>query len=223
MASRLASWDELAHLVTVHGRRRGRGSRDRPRKCRTQRGSRRPCLLPAALQSAGHRHRRHRDASGCRPPARSAFPGSTPSSGPRPRVGRCMSRPTAGASPSILSFLTALPFDVLPEWAEIRALPLEAQTGPLPRSRCAWRLVRAAYEGTYGWRGIGPQPRKPDFEALRLYEHGLAPQPVGGRRGPPAWRRPGRGDDRSGPGIGLPSAVHPGSPGHSGPRRTCWP
>ena len=27
----------------------------------------------------------------------------------------------------VLSFLTALPFDVLPEWAEIRALPVDAQ------------------------------------------------------------------------------------------------
>ena len=77
----------------------------------------------------------------------------------------------------ILSFLTSLPFDVLPEWAEIRALPVDQQKALLRDESTRARLISAANEGNYSWSGVGPQPRKPDYEELRLYQHGLPPNP----------------------------------------------
>ena len=50
------------------------------------------------------------------------------------------------------------------------------------------RLVRSGMEGDYSrWRGIGAMPRKPDFDGIRVYLHGLPPNPtvseVAGERG----------------------------------------
>ena len=39
--------------------------------------------------------------------------------------------------------------------------------------------IKSATEGNYtAWRGIGAQPRKPDFEGIRVYERGLPPNPT---------------------------------------------
>ena len=41
------------------------------------------------------------------------------------------------------------------------------------------RLIRAGMEGDYSrWRGIGAMPRKPDFDGIRVYLHGLPPNPT---------------------------------------------
>ena len=51
-------------------------------------------------------------------------------------------------------------------------------------ARCATRRVRerlvaAAMHGDYGrWRGIGAMPRRPDFDGIRVYQHGLPPNPT---------------------------------------------
>ena len=79
----------------------------------------------------------------------------------------------------LLSFKTKLPFDVLPEWIDVRALPLDQQraifTDPARRAR----LVEIAAKGDYShWRGIGAMPRKPDFDGIRVYERGLPPNPT---------------------------------------------
>ena len=79
----------------------------------------------------------------------------------------------------LLSFKTKLPFDVLPEWEPVRALPIEEQKHALRDPDTRARLIRAATEGNYSaWRGIGAQPRKPDFEGIRVYERGLPPNPT---------------------------------------------
>jgi N-acyl-D-aspartate/D-glutamate deacylase len=48
--------------------------------------------------------------------------------------------------------------------------------------------VDAAVTGDYGgWRGVGAEPRKPDYDGIRVYERGLPPNPslaeVAARRG----------------------------------------
>ena len=79
----------------------------------------------------------------------------------------------------LLGFKTRLPFEVLPEWQDIRARPwpeqLQAFRDPGTRSR----LADAAMNGDYTqWRGIGAMPRKPDFDGIRAFQHGLPPNPT---------------------------------------------
>lgn len=79
----------------------------------------------------------------------------------------------------LLSFATRLPFDLLPEWQPVRALPVDEQQRALRDPETRRRLVDAAMTGDYTrWRGIGAMPRKPDFDGIRVYLHGLPPNPT---------------------------------------------
>jgi N-acyl-D-amino-acid deacylase len=78
----------------------------------------------------------------------------------------------------LLSLETRLPFDLLPEWAPLRALPLEEQLAVLRDPARSAAYVDAAVRGDYGeWSGVGAQARPPDFEGIRVYRHGLPPNP----------------------------------------------
>ena len=67
------------------------------------------------------------------------------------------------------SFRTQLPFDALPEWRTLRALPLAAQRDVLSKPDRRARLVRAAHDGPYG-RAIGAEARQPDFDRMLVVE-----------------------------------------------------
>ena len=120
----------------------------------------------------------------------------------------------------LLSFLTRLPFDALDEWQEIRGLPHAEQQRVLRDPSAREKLVDAAMHGDYTkWRGIGAMPRKPDWDGIRVYEHGLPPNPTLRRaRGRPQHHT-GRCDDRSRARHQLRAAVHPAEPVPAGPRR----
>ena len=100
----------------------------------------------------------------------------------------------------LLSFETRLPFDLLPEWHDVRALPdrrAAARAARPVRARAAdprrrWRAT------TRRWRGIGAKPRKPDFDGIRVYERGLPPNPTS-TRSRRSGASPGGGDDRPAP------------------------
>jgi len=78
----------------------------------------------------------------------------------------------------LLSFKTKMPFDVLPEWAALRSRPLREQLEALRVPSVRERLVHEAVTGDYGgWRGVGAEPRKPDFDGIRVYRQGLPPNP----------------------------------------------
>ncbi len=78
----------------------------------------------------------------------------------------------------LLSFATKLPFDVLPVWDEFRAQPPAAQLAQLRDPAVRDRLEQAALQGDYtAWRGIGAMPRKPDFDGIKVFLHGLPPNP----------------------------------------------
>jgi N-acyl-D-aspartate/D-glutamate deacylase len=73
---------------------------------------------------------------------------------------------------------TKLPFDLLPAWHDLRTLPVDEQVHILgdPDRRAPY--VEAAVNADYGqWKGVGAQARPPDFEGIRVYEHGLPPNP----------------------------------------------
>jgi N-acyl-D-amino-acid deacylase len=77
---------------------------------------------------------------------------------------------------SLTSFRTRLPFDGLPVWREVRALPLDAQRAALDDPEVAARLVAAAHDGPYG-RAIGAEARKPDFDEMQVLERPVPPNP----------------------------------------------
>jgi len=78
----------------------------------------------------------------------------------------------------LLSLRTRLPFDLLPAWSDLRALPVDAQLAVLSDPDRRRTYVAAAVEADYGaYTGVGAQARPPDFEGIRVYERGLPPNP----------------------------------------------
>src|SRR5690606_24641133 len=60
------------------------------------------------------------------------------------------------------SFRTQLPFDRLPVWRELRALPLEEQRRRLADPALVEKLVKSAHESRYG-EAVGGEARPPEF------------------------------------------------------------
>jgi N-acyl-D-amino-acid deacylase len=88
----------------------------------------------------------------------------------------------------LLSLRTRLPFDLLEDWGDLRRTPVDQQLRVLGDPALARPYIDAAVHADYGrWRGLGAQARPPDFDGIRVYEHGLPPNPtvadVAGGRG----------------------------------------
>jgi N-acyl-D-amino-acid deacylase len=88
----------------------------------------------------------------------------------------------------LLSLKTRLPFDLIDSWADLRRRPLAEQLGILGHPEHRRPFVQAAIDADYrAWSGVGAQARPPDFDGIRVYEHGLPPNPsvaeVAARRG----------------------------------------
>lgn len=91
----------------------------------------------------------------------------------------------------LLSFKTKLPFDLVPAWHDFRRLPERAQLEGLRDPVTRDRLVRAAITADYGaWTGVGASARPPDFEGIRVYRHGLPPNPSVAEIGRRSGRHP---------------------------------
>lgn len=75
---------------------------------------------------------------------------------------------------SILHFEGQLPFDKLPGWKALRALPASEQKAALrdPDRRAA--LVREAHEGEYG-EAVGAEARKPDYDWVLVMRDAMGP------------------------------------------------
>jgi len=89
----------------------------------------------------------------------------------------------------LLSFKTRLPFDVLPEWKEVRSLPLEEQARALRDPSLRAKLVEAAHNGNYG-RAIGAETRKPDYRWIRILDQPVPPNPTVAERSAELGRDP---------------------------------
>jgi N-acyl-D-aspartate/D-glutamate deacylase len=76
----------------------------------------------------------------------------------------------------VLSFEANLPFDGLAEWKPIRALPLEEQKKALRDPAVRARLIKDAHEGSYG-NAIGAEARKPDYDWVFLMQSPLGNNP----------------------------------------------
>ncbi|MCU1345174.1 MAG: hypothetical protein JWL70_1440 [Acidimicrobiia bacterium] len=74
----------------------------------------------------------------------------------------------------LLSFQTHTPFDKLPGWAEVRALPLEEQKLALRDPKLRERLVYAAHNEHYG-EAAGAEARRPNYKALLVLDKPVPP------------------------------------------------
>jgi N-acyl-D-amino-acid deacylase len=102
--------------------------------------------------------------------------------------GRCIAQTHCRGISVLLSLRTRLPFDLIPAWGELRARSLEAQLAVLSDPDRRRTYVEAAVGADYGdWKGVGAQARPPDFEGIRVYRQGLPPNPsvadIGRQRG----------------------------------------
>jgi len=77
------------------------------------------------------------------------------------------------------SFRSQLPFDRLPVWRELRALPLEEQRRRLADRGLVEQLVKSANESRYG-EAVGGEARKPEFERMRVLDAPVPPNPTVG-------------------------------------------
>src|ERR1700677_1736888 len=78
----------------------------------------------------------------------------------------------------LLSLKTKLPFDLLPAWHDLRRQPLAEQLAVLGHPERRRPLVDAAVAAEYAtWSCVGAQARPPDFDGIRVYRHGLPPNP----------------------------------------------
>lgn len=75
------------------------------------------------------------------------------------------------------SFQTRLPFDAVPEWVEIRSLPLAAQREILRDPEKRERLVRAALGYSYAVT-TGAEARPPDYDRMRVLTSPVPPWPT---------------------------------------------
>ena len=177
VASRLAAWSELHHLVAVM-RRTGHGlleggtenilSPDPDVVAETWREIRHIAVdlqVPMtagiiATRDGGRRMLDHIDALG-------------------EQGGRFFGQSHCRGISVLLSFKTRMPFDLLPEWSELRGRPLAEQLQILSHNDARARFAEIAMNGDFsGWRGIGAMPRKPDYDGIRVYERGLPPNPT---------------------------------------------
>ncbi len=176
VASRVASWDELRHLVGVMGRL-GAG------------------ILEGGAEGAISPDPDVRAHTGALVRALAVETGVTVTTGlvatdpagnqmldlidsVAAAGGRMFAQTHCRGISVLLSFKTRLPFDVLPEWELIRSLPEPQQRQAFRDPAVRERLARAAMAGDYTrWRGIGAMPRTPDYEGTLVYQRGLPPNP----------------------------------------------
>lgn len=88
-------------------------------------------------------------------------------------VGVCHPRGIGAMS----SFRTQLPFDRLPVWRELRALPLDEQLRQLHDADVVADLVRAARESTFA-EAFGAEARPPEFDRMRVMDSAVPPTPT---------------------------------------------
>ena len=74
----------------------------------------------------------------------------------------------------LLSFETVLPFDHLPVWRELRALPLDEQKQALHDPDLRRRLIEACDSAVFG-KTVGADARPPHWDRIMVYDNELPP------------------------------------------------
>ncbi len=92
--------------------------------------------------------------------------------------GRCIAQTHCRGISVLLSLRTRLPFDLIGSWGPLRSRPVDEQLAVLGDPDRRREYIEAAVHADYsGWSGVGAQARPPDFEGIRVYRQGLPPNP----------------------------------------------
>lgn len=92
------------------------------------------------------------------------------------RGGRMFGQSSGKEQGAVFSFETWLPFDRLPEWRELRRLPLDEQAARLRKPEVRQRLVADAHRDPYPPGGF--PSREPDYERIQVLEQMVRPNPT---------------------------------------------
>lgn len=76
------------------------------------------------------------------------------------------------------SFQTQTPYDWIPEWKEIRALPVVQQREALKDPEVRARLVEAAKHAVFPTSTAADVPKPPDFDQMIVWHNALPPNPT---------------------------------------------
>jgi N-acyl-D-amino-acid deacylase len=175
VASNHASWDELSQLVCLMGKT-GRGIFEYAR----ERDSRSPD--PNVRKVANDRLRDLAVNSGA--PITFGIPAGSPGAQDALNLldstaeagGRMFGQTHTRGISHVLSFKGRLQFDDLPEWKEVRALPIEEQRKAFTDPERRKRLVDATKDGVY--RTGGGEPRKPNYENMYVVYSAVSRNPT---------------------------------------------
>src|SRR3546814_8755435 len=74
------------------------------------------------------------------------------------------------------SFLTQTPYDWIPEWRNIRSLPLEQQRKALSDPEVRKILVDSAKAADFPTSTAADIPKPPDFEQMVVWQNALPPK-----------------------------------------------
>ena len=175
VASVHASWEELSQLVCVMGTT-GRGIFEYSRERETRSKD------PEVRKAANDRLRDLAVKSGV--PITFGIPAG--SAGTQDNLALLDATATAGGRmfgqthtrgiSHVLSFKGRLQFDDFPEWARIRALPIEEQRKAFSDPEQRKRLVAATKNGAY--RTGGGEPRKPTYENMYVMYSAVSRNPT---------------------------------------------
>jgi len=166
VASRIASWEEVAYLVEAMGRV-GAG------------------IFQLVEDPPDVDERVERDKRLIRLAVDSGIPFAIGATGSSTRAlelidaagaagGRIFGLTHCRGIGTMSSFRSQLPFDSLPEWHEIRSLPLDELRVALSQPEVRKRLVWSAHHETYPV-ALGGQARKPDFERMQIMARPVPP------------------------------------------------
>ena len=166
VASRIASWDEVAYLVEAMGRT-GAG------------------IFQLVEDPPEGDERAARDERLIRLAVDSGVPFAIGATGSSTRAlelidaasaagGRIFGLTHCRGIGTMSSFRSQLPFDGLPEWREVRSLPLEELRVALRQVDVRKRLVWSAHHEAYPV-ALGGQARQPDFERMQIMARPVPP------------------------------------------------
>ena len=175
VASNHGSWEELSQLVCLMGTT-GRGIFEYAR----ERESRSPDAK--VRKAANERLRDLAVKSGV--PITFGIPAGSPGAQDALNLldstaeagGRMFGQTHTRGISHVLSFKGRLQFDDLPEWAQIRALPIEEQRKAFSDPERRKRLVDATKKGVY--RTGGGEPRKPTYENMYVVYSAVSRNPT---------------------------------------------
>lgn len=176
VASRLATWDEVRHLVGVMGELNagvfeiaGEDTINQPDVLRDYLTRLRALAVDTGVPITFGQFSRRYAPDFWRPYFATADEAAAAG-------GRMFIQVHSRALNLVLSFETQMPFDTLPVWRDIRKLPLAEQEAALRHPESRRKLVEAAHQqADDGGHGVGPAARAANYQWLFVLDKSTPP------------------------------------------------